>query len=125
MGDVNPDHTPGDTTEECTTTTSFADHGLTDGSALIQRTYYRLAEDGQPSFEPTPAFFDRLAAAFIWAYLETVGGAEVADHVEAAIDDARAMTAAGFADRPEADLRTDVLPAFYQHVAGFHCAYRD
>jgi hypothetical protein len=29
-----------------------------------------------------------------------------------------------FADRPDADLRTDVIPAFYHHAAGFHCARR-
>ena len=41
-------------------------------------------------------------------------------HVAAAVDDAREE----FADRPGADLRTGVQPAFYRRVAGFHCAYR-
>jgi len=46
--------------EECTTTESFADHGLDDGSVLISRTYNRIAADGEPTFEPTPEFFDTL-----------------------------------------------------------------
>lgn len=113
--------TPG----ECTTTRSFDDHGIDDGSTLIQRTYYRLAAETSSTFEPTAEWFDRIEAAFVWAYLATVEGSDVPRHVEAAIDDARALTAESFADRADADLRTDVLPSFYRHVAGFHCAYRD
>jgi hypothetical protein len=63
--------------------------------------------------------------AFQWAYLNTADETAVPDHVAAAIDDARALIAEEFATEPEADLRTDVLPRFYQHVAGFQCAYRD
>jgi hypothetical protein len=114
-----------DSTEECTTTGSFADHDIEDGSTLIQRTYYRLSDADRTEFEPTASFFDALESAFIWAYLGTVRESEVPDHVEAAIDDARAHTAAAFADRPDADLRTDVIPAFYRHLADFHCAYRE
>jgi len=109
---------------ECTTTRSFADHDIQDGSTLIQRSYYRLAEADRTEFEPTESCFDALESAFIWAYLGTVRESEVPDHVEAAIDDARAHTAAEFGDRPDADLRTDVLPAFYRYLADFHCAYR-
>jgi hypothetical protein len=57
---------------DCTTTTSFADHGLADGSALIRETYLRLRESGT-TYEPTAAFFRRLESAFIWAYLGTTG----------------------------------------------------
>jgi len=111
--------------EECTTTESFADHGLDDGSVLISRTYNRIAADGQPTFELTPEFFDTLEAAFIWAYIGTIDEPGVPPHVEAAIGDAREFTRQEFADDPDADLRTAVIPTFYQQVAGFHCAYRD
>jgi hypothetical protein len=114
------DDSPG----ECTTTESFTDHDIEDGSTLIQRSYYRLAEADRTEFEPTEPFFDALESAFLWAYLGTVRESGVPDHVEAAIDDARAHTVAEFADRPDADLRTDVIPAFYRHLADFHCAYR-
>jgi hypothetical protein len=115
------------TTEDCdcTTTGSFADHDVDDGSVLIQRAYYRLAADGTPTFEPTESFFDALESAFIWAYLGTVEANNVPDQVEAAIDDARALTAEEFSDRPDADVRTSILPTFYRHAAEFHCAYRE
>ncbi len=113
-----------DGSEECTTTESFADHDIEDGSTLIQRSYYRLSDAGRAEFEPTASFFDALESAFIWAYLGTVRENGVPEHVEAAIDDARALTAEEFTDR-EADLRTEVLPAFYRHLAEFHCAYRE
>lgn len=111
--------------ENCTTTTSFADHGLTDGSVLVTRTYTRLAVDGAATFEPTEAFFDRLESAFIWAYLGTFDETGFPDHVAAAMDDARVFTREEFADESGADLRTEVIPRFYQHLAGFHCEYRD
>jgi hypothetical protein len=114
-----------DRAEECTTTGSFADHDIEDGSALIQRTYYRLAGADRTEFEPTESCFDARESAFIWAYLGTTRESDIPEHVEAAIDDARAHTAAEFADRPDADLRTDVIPAFYRHLADFHCAYRE
>jgi len=120
--DTTPDR---DGDEECTTTESFADHGLDDGSVLISRTYNRLAADGEPAFEPTPEFFDALEAAFIWAYIGTIDEPGVPPHVEAAIEDAREFTRQEFENDPDADLRTEVLPTFYQQVAGFHCAYRD
>jgi len=111
--------------EECTTTESFADHDITDGSLLVQRTYYRLAAAEITEYEPTESFFDALESAFIWAYLGTVEETGVPDHVEAAIDDARAVTAEEFEGRPDADLRTDVVQRFYRHVSSFHCAYRE
>jgi len=113
-----------DETSECTTTGSFADHDIEDGSTLIARTYYRLAAGDWREFEPTPAFYDALESAFIWAYLGSTDERGVPDHVSAAVTDARAFTAEAFAERPDADLRTVVLPSFYQRVAGFHCAYR-
>jgi ABC-type sulfate/molybdate transport systems ATPase subunit len=109
---------------ECTTTGSFADHDIEDGARLIQRTYYRLKAGDMAAFEPTEDFFDALESAFVWAYLGSVDERGVPDHVQAAIDDATAFTREEFADRPDADLRTDVIPAFYHHAAGFHCKYR-
>lgn len=112
--------------DDCTTTGSFVDDGIDDGHRLVQRTYYRLRAADE-RFEPTEGFFDRLAVAFRWAYMETADGNEVPDHVEAALDDARVFTAERFADADPGglDLRTEVVPAFYREVAGFHCAYRE
>lgn len=125
MGDTSTQDRGGTVREECTTTESFADHGIDDGSVLVRRTYYRLAAEEPPEFDPTSRFFDQLELAFLWAYLGSVEENDVPDHVVAAIDDARAWTAEEFEDRPDADLRTEVIPAFYRRVAGFHCAYRD
>lgn len=114
-----------DRATDCTTTESFNDHGIDDGSGLIRRTYYRLVADGDDEFEPTERFLDRLADAFTRAYLTATDSYELPAHVAAAIDDARVWTGTEFADEPNADLRRTVIPAFYRHAAGFHCAYRD
>ncbi len=116
------DHTA---TDDCTTTNSFDDHGVATGADLIARTYYRLAGVEPVEFEPTEAFFDRLESAFLWAYLGSVEAADVPRHVETAVADARELTREAFADRDHADLRTEVVPAFYRRVAGLHCEYRD
>ncbi|OYR40595.1 hypothetical protein DJ82_07615 [Halorubrum sp. Ib24] len=124
--DESTDHTNRDDgTDDCTTTASFDDHGIDDGSELIRRTYYRLVADGWDSFEPTERFLDRLADAFTRSYLTATDAYELPPHVAAAVDDARAWAGVEFADEPDADLRGTVLPAFYRHAAGFHCAYRD
>jgi len=111
--------------EECTTTTSFDDHGVGDATDLVTRTYYRLQGEDRTDFEPSDDFFDALESAFLWAYLGSVDERGVPEHVQLAVDDALALTREEFADHPEADLRTTVLPAFYERVAGFHCRYRD
>lgn len=121
MEDRLPRPTPAEA--DCTTTYSFDDHGIDDGAALLQDTYYRLAGEGV-AFEPTDRFFEQLADAFRWAYLSEAAKTDVPEHVTLAIDDAREQTGETFAGRPDADLRTDVVPAFYRAVAGFHCAYR-
>lgn len=123
MGDVPTYHD--DAVPDCTTTGSFTDHGIEDGSALVQRTYYRLVDGECGTFEPTDQCFDQLESAFIRAYLATVETADVPAHVAAAIDDARVLTAEEFRDEADADLRTAVNPRFYQLVAGFHCVYRE
>jgi hypothetical protein len=110
--------------EDCSTTTSFADHGIADGADLVSRTGHRLSAVEDLTFAPTDRFFDRLEEAFVWACLGSVDEPGVPPHVEAAIDDARVATAAEFADREGADVRTEVVPSFFRHLAGFHCAYR-
>jgi hypothetical protein len=110
--------------DDCTTTGSFDDHGIEDGADLITATYYRLAS-AETGFAPTEAFFDRLESAFVWTYLGTVDATGVPDHVMAAVEDARALTREEFTDQPDADLRTEVVPAFYRRIADFHCIYRD
>ncbi len=110
--------------EACTTTDSFDDHGIDDGSDLIQEAYYRLSGEDVPAFAPTESFFARIESAFIWAYLGSTEDRGVPRHVEVALNDARALTHEEFEDREDADLRTVVLPAFYRRFAGFHCAYR-
>ena len=72
MSTDRPD--PTETDDECTTTGSFAAHGIDDGSRLISRTYCRLADGAPASFVPADRVFDRLETAFIWAYLESAGG---------------------------------------------------
>jgi len=122
VGDDRTD-APGAPAGDCTTTRSFVDHDIADGADLVKRTYYRLRDDGA-AYEPTERFFDRLETAFVRAYLDSAAEPTLPEHVRAAVDDARALTESGFEGRADADLRTDVLPAFYRHVAGFHCRYR-
>lgn len=123
---MNDESTPSDhPAEECTTTASFDDHGIVDGSDLVTSTYYRLGEADRVAFPLTEEAFDRLESAFLWAYLGSVEESGVPRHVELAIEDARARTREKFEDSEEADLRTEVLPAFYRRVAGFHCIYRE
>lgn len=109
---------------DCTTTTSFAEHGVPRGSLLIQRTYYRLAAAGVTEFTHSEQFFDQLEAAFRWAYISSTDEPGVPPHVEAALADALAWTRTAFADVESVDLRTELLPRFYSELAGFHCAYR-
>jgi len=117
--------TTGPDGDDCTTTGSFADHGIDDGSALVRETYYRLAATDDGEFRPTDRYLVRTADAFTRAYLVAADEYAPPDHVAAAIDDARVWTREEFGDDPDADLRTEVLPAFYRHAAGFHCAYRE
>lgn len=122
---ASDDRPAGEPREDCTTTGSFDDHGIDDGHELVTATHRRLREARVAGFRPTDAFFDRLESAFTWAYLGTVDDAGVPDDVALAIADARHAIEDEFGDRADADLRTDVVPAFYRSVAGYHCAYRD
>jgi hypothetical protein len=108
--DESTDHTdadPGieDAAGDCTTTESFDDHGIDDGSELIRRTHYRLVAEGDDAFEPTERFFDRLADAFTRTYLTATDAYELPPHVAAAVGDARAWVSVEFAGDPDADLR--------------------
>ena len=76
------------------------------------------------SFEPTPVFFDALEEAFLGAYVDLSDDGYLPDRVAAAANDARALTAEEFRHQDTADHRTEVIPTFYQHAAGFHCQYR-
>ena len=108
--------------EGCTTSDGAVD--LAGDADLETRTYYRLLAADRRRFEPTDRFFDQLESAFVWAYLGAVDEPGVPPAVELAVGDALALTREAFADRPDADLRTQVIPAFYERVVGFHCAYR-
>jgi hypothetical protein len=120
------DSLPGRPPTDCTTTTSFSDHGVDDGADLVSATYYRLLDAGYREFEPSVELFEAVETAFVRTYLDRVDEAGgLPDHVAAAIDGARELTREEFAGRPDADLRTEVLPAFYRRVAGFHCSYRE
>lgn len=109
--------------DDCTTTGSFSDHGIGHGADIVTGTYYRLQSVEGRQFKPTDRFFDQFESAFIWAYLGSVDEAGVPAHVELAIEGARAHTQAAFDDRPDVDLRTEVILAFYRRVAGFHRIY--
>jgi hypothetical protein len=126
MGMDAPNDRPSDDARaDCTTTASFDDHGIEDGLVLVTETHRRLREASVGGFEPTDAFFDRLESAFTWAYLGAVDEAGVPAGVSLAVADARRAIEDEFGDREDADVRTDVVPAFYRAVAGYHCAYRD
>ena len=116
-------HHDGRRTPDCTTSSSFEDHGLADGQSLVRETHYRLVDAGV-AFEPTEAFFDALESAFVWSYMSSTDESGVPAHVAAAIEDARSLTHDAVAEKPSADLRTEVIPEFYRRVAGFHCIYR-
>lgn len=121
---MGTERAPHDGGTNCSSSDSFDDHGIERGDELVSRTYNRLAV-GELAFELTEAFFDRLEEAFIWAYLGSVDQNGIPEHVSLAIEDAKAVTFEQFSEQPDADLRNDVVPAFYQQVAGFHCAYRE
>lgn len=77
-----------------------------------------MVADGEDSFEPTERFLDRLADAFARASLTATDASELPPHVEAAVDDARVWVEAEFAADPDADLRGEVIPAFYRQPPG-------
>ena len=108
-------------TDACTTTRTFAVYGVDDGSVLV-RTTHRLVHD-EDDGTVTDATLDLVAAAFRAAFLEHADVGSLPADVAAAVEDARYFTRERYAGA-EADLRTELLPAFYREVAGFHCAYR-
>lgn len=124
MGTI--DTSPADHTQsDCTTTNSFDDHEIEDGIDLITRTYTRLIRRDLPPFRPTQEYFEWIEVAFLRTYLDLDPTGRIPNDVATAIDDAKEVTYGEFIDRPDADLRTEVLPTFYQQMAGFHCKYRE
>ena len=110
--------------QTCSTHASaFAGHGIDDGTDLIVRTYYALAADGYRTPAPDVAFADRVATAFRRAYIRTATVPLVPEPVDAAVDGATDVVVHRVLDDPDADLRTEILPAFYRAVAGAYCAH--
>lgn len=110
----------------CSThTTAFDHHGIVDGTELIARTHYALSETGDLTPEPTSAFVDRVATAFRAAYVKEAAVPLVPDPVNEAIDHASDTLVHDLLDEPDADLRTELLPTFFQRVAGAYCAHLD
>lgn len=108
----------------CTTTdTAFVAWGVASGRALGSATYFRLLEAGHGEFEPSAAFYDHLVEAFGEAFLRRADPSLLPPAVEAAVADARPATAHEFLDRPDGDLREEVLPAFVARVGRFTCTY--
>jgi len=108
----------------CSThTAAFVDHGIDDGIDLVARTHYLLAADGNREPEPTAAFAERVAAAFRRAFVGAAPVPLVPEPVDAAIDEATDTVVHRVLDDPDADLRTEVLPAFYRAVASTYCAH--
>ncbi|AFK18241.1 hypothetical protein E6P09_05615 [Haloferax mediterranei ATCC 33500] len=105
-----------------TTITALAEYGLSDGNELVRRTYDDLEEDGFGAFEPTAAYFDRVAATFRALFVELTGTTPVPTVVDAALDDAQYATLQVV--DTGSDLETEVLPEFYKQFAGYYCTYR-
>lgn len=102
----------------------LAGFGIEDEERLVERTYYDLTEDGFGDYDPDPdgAYLDRVAETVRAVFAELADPYEVPADVDAALDDARHAVAES-ADG-DADLRTEVLPAFVGEFAAFVRAYR-
>lgn len=107
----------------CDTANAFTLYGIPDGVDLLHRMRYQLLAGGDGEFEPTDAFVDRIERAFRTAYRRAADAPEVADPLDAAVEDAAALTAEAYVDDPDADLRRDVLPSFYATLVGLFCRY--
>ncbi|MDY6818113.1 MAG: hypothetical protein SVG88_05565 [Halobacteriales archaeon] len=102
---------------------AFVDHSIDDGTDLIARTYYALAATGDRTPEPSPVYADRIANAFRKAFIQSADVPLVPEPVDAAIEEASDLLVHRILDNPDADLRTELLPAFYRTVARTYCAY--
>lgn len=107
----------------CDTTTAFDGYGIPDGVDLVHRTRYRLLATGDAEFEPTVEFLARIDRAFRSAYIQAAEVPLVPEPLDAALADATALTAEAYAEEPDADLRGEVLPAFYATLVGLFCTY--
>jgi hypothetical protein len=108
--------------DACSTTDSFANYGITDGSDLISRAARALGSTRQ-DVTVTPELTSGVESAFRTAFLAESDDGTLPSTVTAALDDAAVLVVDRFGGETR-DLRTDVLPAFYREFAGYHCAYR-
>lgn len=112
-------------THACTTRdNAFAGYHIPNGADLVSATWYQLLDRGYEAFEPTETFADELGKAFRTAFVRTAPVPIVPEPVDEAVVDATTITAYEYSHRSEADLRTVVLPEFYQTVADLYCDYR-
>lgn len=108
----------------CTTrTTAFIDHGIEDGSELVSRTYYALVASSHDTPEMSSEFADHVARAFRRSFIRRAAIPLVPEPVDAAIEQSSDIVVHRLLDDQDADLRTDILPAFYQAVANTYCAH--
>lgn len=102
---------------------AFSSHGVADGAGLITRTYYALVASDHDTPRATAEFADEVAAAFRLAFIRKATVPLVPEPVDAAIEQATDRIVHRLLDEPDADLRTDILPAFYRAVADTYCAH--
>lgn len=102
---------------------AFVEYGIHDGADIVHRTYYRLVRNGDRRPAASSEFVDRLASAFRTAFVRGADTPLVPESIEAAIEEASGTIAHRLLDDPDADLRTDVVPAFYRAVARAYCAH--
>lgn len=108
----------------CSThTAAFTDHGITDGTDLVSRTYYTLSTNGHRTPEATSEFADQVAMAFRQAFIRSAAVPLVPEPIDVAIDEATNVIIHHVLDDSDADLRTEILPAFYQTVASTYCSH--
>lgn len=102
--------------------TAFAASGVTDGTSIVHRTYYRLRSPDDNAVHASPEFMASLAQAFRRAFLVEMGRHTDPTPVGAAVERAVTVTTHDLLDRESADLRTSVLPTFYRAVSRNYCA---
>lgn len=108
----------------CTTrTAAFTDHGIRDGTELVSRTYYALVTSGHATPEMSGEYAEHVATAFRKAFIRKAAVPLVPEPVEAAIEASTDIVVHRLLDDSDADLRTEVLPAYYRAVANAYCAH--
>ncbi|WP_435066331.1 hypothetical protein [Halobaculum sp. EA56] len=105
----------------CSSTDSFAAHGVDDGAALVRAAARALDVPGTTEVTVEEGVLGVVAAAYREAFRVEAGRVPPAE-VEAALADAVAWTRREDGDRT-LRVRDQLLPRFYRRFAGFHCAY--